>query len=353
MTRALLAALCLWPAAAAIADDQIPRYRLTPGREIAYESKSSFPYGKGEAAGELRSRQEWTGWVLRTNPDGSSRLFIRLVHRHGQVRNGKAGTEQTLTQIVYADLFPDGRFLPNPTIQYRGNPSQLFPRLPKDAAEARAGWEATTDDAKVVAKPVAGGRFSTATTDTMSKIYLITNTATYTFDPARGLIAKADTASSQGYGFEGKGTGTIELKAEKTLPPADLAKLTADADRCFAATQAYDDVFKAAEKRAPDQAKAALAEAFEALKTAAGGVTQPDLKAALADRIKDHEQMAKSALADAERRAKVVGQPAFAVDATDLDGKPVQLADFKGKVVVLDFWYRGCGWCVRAMPQMN
>ena len=25
----------------------------------------------------------------------------------------------------------------------------------------------------------------------------------------------------------------------------------------------------------------------------------------------------------------------------------------RGKVVVLDFWYRGCGWCIRAMPQMK
>jgi peroxiredoxin len=37
----------------------------------------------------------------------------------------------------------------------------------------------------------------------------------------------------------------------------------------------------------------------------------------------------------------------------DLDGKAHALTDYKGKVVVLDFWYRGCGWCMRAMPQVN
>ena len=36
-----------------------------------------------------------------------------------------------------------------------------------------------------------------------------------------------------------------------------------------------------------------------------------------------------------------------------LDGKEHALADYRGKVVVMDFWYRGCGWCVKAMPQMN
>ena len=29
------------------------------------------------------------------------------------------------------------------------------------------------------------------------------------------------------------------------------------------------------------------------------------------------------------------------------------LKDYRGKVVLIDFWYRGCGWCIRAMPQMK
>src|SRR5581483_3876908 len=37
----------------------------------------------------------------------------------------------------------------------------------------------------------------------------------------------------------------------------------------------------------------------------------------------------------------------------DLDGHTHHLSDYRGNVVVLDFWYRGCGWCMQAMPQIN
>jgi hypothetical protein len=32
------------------------------------------------------------------------------------------------------------------------------------------------------------------------------------------------------------------------------------------------------------------------------------------------------------------GKPAPEIDAADLDGKPMKLSDFRGKVVMLDFW---------------
>jgi peroxiredoxin len=49
-----------------------------------------------------------------------------------------------------------------------------------------------------------------------------------------------------------------------------------------------------------------------------------------------------TAFAGSALAAAVVGQPAPAFTATDLSGKPVSLADFKGKTVVLEWHNFGC-----------
>src|SRR5262249_31935521 len=47
------------------------------------------------------------------------------------------------------------------------------------------------------------------------------------------------------------------------------------------------------------------------------------------------------------------GQPAFPFKLDLLDGKPFQLAEHKGRLVVLDFWATWCGPCMQTMPLVD
>ncbi len=60
-------------------------------------------------------------------------------------------------------------------------------------------------------------------------------------------------------------------------------------------------------------------------------------------------------LIDAATEAASVelGKPALDWKTVDLAGTPHSLIDYRGQVVVLDFWFSGCGWCLRSMPELN
>lgn len=46
-------------------------------------------------------------------------------------------------------------------------------------------------------------------------------------------------------------------------------------------------------------------------------------------------------------------RPAPAFRLKDLSGRTVSLADYKGRVVLLDFWATFCGPCMKAMPRLQ
>ncbi len=56
---------------------------------------------------------------------------------------------------------------------------------------------------------------------------------------------------------------------------------------------------------------------------------------------------------DRSARLARLGKPAPAIVATDVDGKPISLAELKGRVVLVEFWATWCPPCVAAMPALN
>jgi thiol-disulfide isomerase/thioredoxin len=345
-------------ATAADPPDAVPRYQLKVGQELVFKEESNFKYGKAPHQGSIGSRSDWTVWTVRKNDDGSYRLVLRSVER--SKFDGKESGEPR-SSLAYFDLTTDGRLLPNSTIGFQVDPASIFPRLAADERELRNGWtefNRQTEAAstfQVQSRPKSAGQVWTIRElrkTPMDEIYLSTYKATITFDPARGLADKFESESTQGYGFDGKGTGTTEFVSTATHDAAWSNQLWEQADRFFTASKAYHEKMKLASRDA-DAAKKLADEAKALLVAAQKIVTLPVVKDQLAQELKQHDQMVTYCTEQAHRRAEIVGRPAADFTADDLKGKPHALKDFKGKVVIMDFWYRGCGWCMRAMPQVK
>ena len=84
----------------------------------------------------------------------------------------------------------------------------------------------------------------------------------------------------------------------------------------------------------------------------------PDNRRALEELARIHEELGNVKLAEEYRQkadpmSELVGKVVPDFSATDLDGKPISLQQYRGKVTLLDFWAIWCGFCLAEMPNVK
>jgi peroxiredoxin len=358
----LLVGPCAASPATARADEgrSMPRYRLAPGQELAYRSVTKA----GRKGGEGVYNVDWKVWVVGREADGSWPLVIRCDLRMPQPASegGKAAEERVDTLVWRCRLFDDGRLIGAQTMGTVRDPFRLFPRLPDDAAAMGRGWDAPGSERERVRLHFrAASRpdrdhpnlvIEMTGDGPQDKVYVMTHSTRATFGVRRGLVTRAETEDTSGYPNQSTSNGTIELVSVEDRGAAWADRLGREADAYFAAVDAYDAATARAGRDAPACASL-LAGAKAQLAKARDALTMPVFRDAIGKTLDRHDQMAKYTAEDATRIAGFLNKPAADWEAKDLDGRTHRLADYRGQVVLLDFWYRGCGWCMHAMPQVN
>ena len=68
---------------------------------------------------------------------------------------------------------------------------------------------------------------------------------------------------------------------------------------------------------------------------------------------KGNAKLAKAYFLKADSRLEMIGKPAPDFSTKDMDGNPISLKDYHGKVILLDFWSTTCGPCIGEMPNVK
>ena len=353
------------------AQQAMPRYKLTVGRELFYSSVSETQYDKGSSG----TSHQWQVWVMSRNPDQSWHLILRRVsNSFRQPQGGEPIKGASDTSWAWCDLFPDGRIVTNSSLADI-DPSGLFVPLPADTVSAKQGWQQfnvqseegdryrllsgdtipNSRDRRWNSGHVPGPTWQILADHTTSfdAVYEITNHSVVRFDTKQGLVAGRTTQVNQGYGSR-KTVSTLTFDSTVSFHPGKFDRFAQELSAYFVTDSTYSALISQIDENHA-LAPALLARADTLIRQAAGRATDTTVRSLFEQMLQYHtgqvmKQYANSAPDPAET---LVGKPAPAWKAADLSGRPDSLKRYLGKVVLLDFWFRGCPWCIRAMPQIN
>jgi thiol-disulfide isomerase/thioredoxin len=393
MSRRTCAFFCLfliWLAAGARAradsprgETALPRYRFQVGQELVYSYRDDEvdenQLRSGGPVQKARSQctGQWQIWVLGQNADGSVRLLVdRALREVAPDRH----IEISRRLLADFDIFPEGRIVLKRAVSNTDTyhdgvnyPTPLFVTLPADKKALVEEWLSPTNagSRSPDGRDPAPEEFrcsidwhskgsGTLTIRCRQQLRRdgfpgLTKSRVCSFDVAAGRLLGFDEESNADYGkVRWRNVAAVRLVSVSPKPAEWLAELKREADTFFQLRTQYEadaDTFRQCQsiKECTDR----LTKARNSLTSARDSSTLEPIREQYAALLKQHDANAKWSLQKAKGREELCAAPPADWELTDFDGKPHHLRDYRGRVVVLEFWCKGCGWCIIAMPQIK
>lgn len=302
---------CLLLAAVATAGEEFV-YKFETGMELVF---NSIGLAKGTVNGEINARSRV--WVVRSNSDGSHRLVMRTE---------TTGIRPDRVTWTWCNMTSLGIYEPNATTLPGAQPSDLLPPLPAPGRPALTIGERQF-------------HFTTTGRDTV----------TITIDSAANRLHGI--RRSMKMRVRDKLPALIEvlnngpdMQVASTVRSQERIRHSGDWGRAFGReAQLY---FEAVERYDRTLDKDVLE------KTRAKLQLEP-LKGAFDDLLKKHADRVSFHKEQQARQAQFLNKPSADWETTDFTGRKYSLKEYRGKIVVLDFWYLKGGNSIQAMPQIK
>jgi thiol-disulfide isomerase/thioredoxin len=343
-------------ASAQTAGFQVPRYRLTPGTKIWCTGVSDSKDPRGESH-STRLREHWvlsdSGYVYR--------VLMRVTDRGYKIDTTGRRTEDSVeTGWELFEMRPNGELLRDKSttnIDVAG----FFPLLPDDSASAVNGWT-QVDTSNPLPSTYTFHLDNKSLRDSLWLVDRSESTpldSVYDFPPRqqrsvidtrRGLPLRresghADTASHQ------ESQGSIKLDSVTKFDAANLQPQLRDMISYFDVQKATEAEFARSD---PDDTSATVFRRIrDILQEAAAGMHDSIAIGLVNGDIKQLERTWDYGLSETRNRLQWRGKPAPDWKLADLDGRKHALKDYRGRVLVLDWWYKDCPWCMVAMPKLT
>ena len=362
------------------ASNPVVEYRFNAGEELIYEliSREYLLEDPEKVKKRRETKARWNVYPIRQSEDGSWRLVVRTSVKllrydreetvddqlgewkkepHVRFENtflgycdlmpsGAYKTNSTLGQSYLFELLPELLFvpLPHPDSQGKGKPT------PKIAPTSGTKYSLSVQSANEVEVKLTGPLVRT-----LSANYESTNTLEIDFDAKAGRVKQIiETNKSDWKDHPSHTRTTYELTKVVQHPSEWMERFETAANSYFTDRDAWwEHKLQATKLRTKEECQKLVDDARKRLVDAQQNIKFAEVRAAYDGLVALHDREVEWDIEAAAEREELYAKPPVDWMSTDLNGTLRRRADYDGKIVILDFWYRGCGHCILALPKVK